>query len=291
MSPQAKAWAFALFLIAAWAKSAQVPFHTWLPDAMAAPTPISAYLHAASMVKAGVFLVARLLLAGWDLPFGMGLFLSIAALVTMFGALYLFFFQDDLKKLLAYSTIAQLGYIFLGLGLGSLGAPMAYKGAVLHILMHACAKTLLFLTVGAIAFTYGTRSMSKLSGLVRSMPLVAFGFFFGAFALTGIPPLACFWSKIYVLTGALQVKSAFGPTALVLVLVESLISFGWFLWIGQKVFFGKVKQDFRASMRNEGGEPGNAPHLPASMQWVLIGMIVLTLLVPIAGIPLVGQVP
>lgn len=90
---------FAFFLIAAWAKSAQLPFHTWLPDAMAAPTPISAYLHAAAMVKAGVFLVARLLYAGWGLPFSLGLLVSIAALITMFAALYMYFYQDDLKRL------------------------------------------------------------------------------------------------------------------------------------------------------------------------------------------------
>ncbi|MGC8861837.1 MAG: hydrogenase 4 subunit D [Armatimonadota bacterium] len=297
MSPQARAWAFALFMIAAWAKSAQVPFHTWLPDAMAAPTPISAYLHAASMVKAGVFLVARLLLAGWHLPFATGLVLSIAALVTMFGALYLFFFQDDLKKLLAYSTIAQLGLILLGIGLGSFGAVMAARGAVLHILMHSCAKTLLFLTVGAISYTYGTRSMAKLSGLVRSMPLAAFSFFFGAFALTGIPPIACFWSKMYILVGALQVRSVLGPIALVLVLVESLISFGWFLWVGQQVFFGKPKRepgsrsrDENASTEQDSSAQGVVSGPPASMQWMLVAVILLTLAAPIAGIPIVRHI-
>ncbi len=208
MAPNARAGVFALFLIAAWAKSAQAPFHTWLPDAMAAPTPISAYLHAAAMVKAGVFLIAKLLLAGWALPTGMGLFVSIAALVTMFAALYLYFVQDDLKRLLAYSTIAQLAYIFLGLGIGTLGAPTATRGAILHILMHACAKTLLFLSVGAVAYATGTRSISKLSGLARTMPVAAAGFFIGAFALTGVPPLACFWSKLYMLRGALEVRGS-----------------------------------------------------------------------------------
>ncbi|MCL5102905.1 MAG: hydrogenase 4 subunit D [Armatimonadetes bacterium] len=296
MSPNARAGAFALFLIAAWAKSAQVPFHTWLPDAMAAPTPISAYLHAAAMVKAGVFLTARLLLAGWHLPSGMGLLISIAALVTMFAALYLYFFQDDIKRLLAYSTIAQLGYIFLGLGIGTLGADMASRGAVLHILMHACAKTTLFLTVGAIAYATGTRSMAKLSGLGRSMPIAAVGFFVGAFALTGIPPLACFWSKMYVLAGALQVAGAFGPVALILVLIESLIAFGWFLWVGQKVFFGVPTRTAKAKMQHKSDtapdaqpEPVGAMDPPPSMDWVLIGMIILTLVAPLVGIPLVSH--
>ena len=295
MSPGARAAAFALFLVAAWAKSAQVPFHTWLPDAMAAPTPISAYLHAAAMVKAGVFLTARLLLAGWHLPTGMALVVSIGALVTMFGALYLYFFQDDLKRLLAYSTIAQLGYIFLGLGIGTMGAKMASRGAVLHILMHACAKTTLFLAVGAVAYATGTRSMSKLSGLARAMPIAAVAFFVGAFALTGVPPLACFWSKMYVLAGALQVKGAFGPVVLILVLIESLIAFGWFLWVGQKVFFGparstRTKSGHQAEAgSNPGPEAAGAAGSPRSMDWVLAAMVILTLAAPVAGIPIVSH--
>ena len=293
MTPAMRAWAFSLFLIAAWAKSAQVPFHTWLPEAMAAPTPISAYLHAAAMVKAGVFLVARLLLAGWQLPTGMSMLLSIAALVTMFAALALYFFQDDLKRLLAYSTIAQLGYIFLGLGLGSLGATMAFRGAILHILMHAVAKTLLFLSVGAIAYATGTRSISKLSGLAKSMPIAAVGFFIGAFALTGIPPLACFWSKIYVLIGALQVPGAFGPIALILILTESLISFAWFLWVGQQVFFGKPKQAvLKAAEKAVIPNPALAGALdpPRSMEWILVILTIACVLAPIAGIPIVQAI-
>ncbi len=291
-----RAGAFALFLIAAWAKSAQLPFHTWLPDAMAAPTPISSYLHAAAMVKAGVFLIARLLSAGWSLPTGMGLLVSIAALFTMFAALYLFFFQDDLKRLLAYSTIAQLAYIFLGLGLGSFGVSIALRGSVLHIFMHAFAKTTLFLTVGAVAFATGTRSISRLSGLATKMPIAAAGFFVGALALTGIPPLACFWSKIYLLMGALQIPGPFGPIALILVLVESLVSFGWFLWVGQRVFWGREKEGF-ASERGSGRgvrqhdllEAGTVLDPSPCMNWVLIGMIALTLLAPLVGIPLVWR--
>ncbi|MGC8834323.1 MAG: hydrogenase 4 subunit D [Armatimonadota bacterium] len=295
MPPALRSGAFACFLIAAWAKSAQLPFYTWLPDAMAAPTPISAYLHAAAMVKAGVFLIARLLLSGWELPTGMGLLVSWAALATMFAALYLYFLQDDLKRLLAFSTIAQLGYILLGLGLGSLGAPMALRGSVLHILMHACAKTTLFLTVGCIAYACGTRRISALSGLVRSMPLAAVGFFVGAFALTGIPPLACFWSKMYVLAGALQVQGAFGPIALVLILVESLVAFAWFLWVGQKVFFGAPKVVSPAASEGhpiQHASPGTAGGTldpPRTMDWILVLVILLTLAAPIAGIPIVSR--
>ena len=276
MSAHARAWAFVLFLIAAWAKSAQMPFHTWLPDAMAAPTPISAYLHAASMVKAGVFLIARLLLAGWNVSYDTSLLVAITALVTMFSALYFYFVQDDVKRLLAYSTIAQLGYIMLGLGIGSMGAQLATRGAVLHILMHAFAKTLLFLSIGMVAYTRGTRKLSQLSGLANSLPVAAVGFFVGAFALSGLPPLPCFWSKLYMLSGALQLKGALGPIVLILVLIESLVTFGWFLYVGQKIFFGK-------------GTENEVCTVPLSMNATLIALVVATVLVPIVGIPIVAQ--
>ena len=215
----------------------------------------------------------------------------------MFVALYFYFLQDDLKKLLAYSTIAQLAYVLLGLGLGALGATMAFRGAVLHIMMHACAKTTLFLTVGVVAYATGTRSISRLSGLARTMPIAALAFFVGALALTGVPPLACFWSKIYILAGALQVPGAFGPIALILILVESLITFAWFLWIGQKVFFGKPRQELTSRTWTESEktedhtlEVAGTLHSPRSMDWILIAMIALTLLAPIAGIPIIQAI-
>ncbi len=122
-----------------------------------------------------------------------------------------------------------------------------------------------------------------------------FAFFVGAFALTGIPPLACFWSKMYVLAGALQVTGAFGPIVLTLVLIESLVSFGWFLWIGQKVFFGRGRMGV-IKPEKEGKAVGDTRVLvgsaldpPASMNWVLMIMVILTLVVPLAGIPLVSR--
>ncbi|MDH7602716.1 MAG: hydrogenase 4 subunit D [Armatimonadota bacterium] len=277
MSPHARAWAFVLFLIAAWAKSAQIPFHTWLPDAMVAPTPINAYLDAATMVKAGVFLVARLLLAGWHLPYDTSLLVSIAALVTMFSALYFYFVQNDIKRLLAFSTIAQLGYIMLGLGIGSMGADLATRGAVLHVLMHAFAKTLLFLSVGVAVYVTGTKDLSQLHGLARRIPTAAVAFFVGAFALTGVPPLPCFWSKLYMLSGALQLKGAFGPVILVLVLIESLVTFAWFLYIGQKIFYGRAPET-------------DSCKVPLCMNAILIALILATILVPIAGIPIAAQI-
>ena len=233
-----RGWFVALLMVAAWAKAAQVPFHTWLPDAMAAPTPISAYLHAAAMVKAGVFLMARTVAAGWEVPQPVALALGGMALLTIFVALSFYFVQDDLKRLLAYSTIAHLGYVLLGVALGGLGSLTALRGGVLHILCHGFGKATLFLCAGAVAYATGSRSISALGGVARSMPLTATAFFVGIAAVTGIPPFACFWSKLMILAGALELPGAIGPTLLVLVLAESLISFSWMLHVGQKVFFG-----------------------------------------------------
>jgi hydrogenase-4 component D len=276
LDPSLRAWVFFFLMVAAWAKAAQVPFHTWLPDAMAAPTPVSAYLHAASMVKAGVFLMARAVSAGWAAPFNLGLLLGFMALVTMLVALSFYFVQDDLKRLLAYSTIAHLGYVLLGVALGVMGSEVGFRGGVLHIICHGFSKATLFLAVGAVAYVTGTRSISALGGLARTMPLTAATFFVGLMAVTGIPPFACFWSKFMILAGAMELPEPLGPSILVLVLCESLVAFGWMLHVGQKVFYG---------VRTPAAVVNSDP--PPAMSGVLILLMLGCLLAPLAGIPLV----
>lgn len=271
-----KGWVYGFLMVAAWAKAAQVPFHTWLPDAMAAPTPISAYLHAASMVKAGVFLMARAVSGGWAMPPEMGMLLAVMALVTVLVALSFYFVQDDLKRLLAFSTIAHLGYVLVGVAMGAMGSTVGFQGGVLHILCHGFAKATLFMCAGAIAYATGTRSISALSGLARTMPLTATAFFVGVLAVTGIPPFSCFWSKFMILAGAMRVSGPLGPTILVLLLAESLVAFGWMLHVGQKVFFGTPT------------EPAlSAQDPPGAMKWTLVMLMAGSLLVPLVGIPLV----
>jgi len=276
LSPNLKGWTFFFLMVAAWAKAAQVPFHTWLPDAMAAPTPVSAYLHAASMVKAGVFLMARAVSAGWAAPFNLGLLLGLMALITMLVALSFYFVQDDLKRLLAYSTIAHLGYVLLGVALGAMGSELGFRGGVLHILCHGFSKATLFLAVGAVAYVTGTRSISALGGLARTMPLTAAAFFVGLLSVTGIPPFACFWSKFMILAGAMELSEPLGPSILVLVLCESLVAFGWMLYVGQKVFYG---------IRTPAAVVNSDP--PPAMSAVLVLLMLGCLLAPLAGIPLV----
>ncbi len=274
-----RTWVYAFLLVAAWAKSAQVPFHTWLPDAMEAPTPISAYLHAAAMVKAGVFLMARAVAGSWAMPRGVGLLMAVMALVTVLVALSFYFVQDDLKRLLAYSTIAHLGYVLLGVAIGALGSPVGFQGAALHILCHAFGKATLFLCVGAVAWVTGSRSIERLGGLARTMPLTATAFFVGVMAVTGIPPFACFWSKFMILAGAMELPGPLGPGIMVVVLVESLVAFGWMLHVGQKVFFGP-----QTALARVHSDP------PPAMSIVLVVLMVGTLVAPAVGVPLVHRI-
>jgi hydrogenase-4 component D len=269
-------WVLVFLLIAAWAKAAQVPLQTWLPDAMEAPTPISAYLHAAAMVKAGVYLMARTVSSGWGISPKIALLMGVMALVTIFVALSFYFIQDDLKRLLAYSTIAHLGYVMLGIAIGGLGSTLGFRGGVLHIICHGYSKATLFFCAGTIAYVTGTRSIAGLRGLGRSMPLTATAFFIGLLSATGVPPLACFWSKLMILSGAMRLSGPIGPLVLVLVLCETLISFGWMLYVGQKIFLGV---------------PAVTTQIPRSVPWAmnatLIVLIVGCVAAPFVGMPLV----
>lgn len=283
LSPALRTTVFILLAIAAWAKAAQVPFYTWLPDAMEAPTPVSAYLHAAAMVKAGVYLLARVVLSSYPaLSFRDGLAIAIMALVTMFVGVFLYFFQDDLKRLLAFSTITQLALILFGVSLGIMGSSIGFRGGVLHIACHAVAKGLLFLSVGAIAYATGTKSIKSLSGLARYMPLTAAAFMVGVFSLTGIPPFACFFSKFFIFTGALSEGGITGTLFAVLVILESLICFGWFFWVGHKVFFGKP---LVLNPQNNG-----VKDTPFAMSASLVILMILCLVVPWVAISIVARI-
>ena len=180
-----------LILMGALTKSAQFPFHFWLPHAMAAPTPVSAYLHSATMVKAGVFLLIRLwpVLAGSDAWY---MLVGSAGIFTLLLGAYTAIFQHDLKGLLAYSTISHLGLITLLLGLGS---PLAAVAAIFHTLNHATFKASLFMAAGIIDHETGTRDMRRLSGLFRAMPYTATLAMVAAAAMAGVPLLNGFLSK------------------------------------------------------------------------------------------------
>ncbi len=277
LKPGLRLTVFILILIAAWAKAAQIPFYTWLPDAMVAPTPVSAYLHAAAMVKAGVYLVARVAVSNTGISHTAGLILAIMAVITIMVAVIMYFIQDDLKRLLAFSTIGHLGYVLFGVSLGIMGSTTGFEGGILHIINHGSAKGLLFLSVGAIAYATGSRSIKELSGLARKLPIVSTGFIIGLFAVTGVPPLSCFWSKFMMFTGAFEIGGVAGPIMGVLLILESLAAFAWYLLVGHRVFFGKVSE--KAAVAT--GDPSPVITVP------LIILMALCFLAPLIGWPFV----
>ncbi|MBB3861891.1 multicomponent K+:H+ antiporter subunit A [Novosphingobium hassiacum] len=190
--------ALVLILLGCFTKSAQFPFHFWLPHAMAAPTPVSAYLHSATMVKAGVFLLARLwpVLAGTDLWFAL---VATTGLVTMLVGASIALFKHDLKAILAYSTVSQLGLLTMLLGFGT---PMAALVAVFHFLNHAIFKAALFMNAGIVDHETGTRDARVLGGLATLMPISATVGLVTAASMAGLPPLGGFLSKEMMLEEA-----------------------------------------------------------------------------------------
>nr|QUO98550.1 NADH-plastoquinone oxidoreductase subunit 5 [Camellia octopetala] len=190
-----------LLFAGAVAKSAQFPLHVWLPDAMEGPTPISALIHAATMVAAGIFLVARLLPLFIVIPYIMNL-IALIGIITVFLGATLALAQKDIKRGLAYSTMSQLGYMMLALGMGS------YRTALFHLITHAYSKALLFLGSGSVIHSMETvvgyspdksQNMVLMGGLTKYVPITKTSFLLGTLSLCGIPPLACFWSKDEIL--------------------------------------------------------------------------------------------
>ncbi|MCA9781259.1 MAG: NADH-quinone oxidoreductase subunit L, partial [Candidatus Eremiobacteraeota bacterium] len=210
-------------LAAAAAKSAQVPFYTWLPDAMEGPTPVSALIHAATMVTAGVYLLVRThpLL---ELSPAFLQLVAVMGAVTAFYAACCALFQNDLKRVLAYSTMSQLGYMFLAVGVG------AYGAAVFHLVTHAFFKALLFLAAGIVIHTaHGEQDMRRLGGLSKDIPFTAFMFGVGGLALAGMFPFAGFFSKEAILHAAHEQTFLFGVGALVAVMTAFYTGRAYFM--------------------------------------------------------------
>lgn len=224
----------AMVLLGTFTKSAQTPFHFWLPGAMAAPTPVSAYLHSATMVTAGVFLMARLtpILGQTQLWMWM---LSVVGLVTMVTGSILAVAQTDLKKLLAYTTVGALGTMTLLLGLGS---ALAAQAAVAFLLVHSLYKGSMFMMAGAVDHETHTRDVRDLGGLVRRMPITAAAAGLAAFAMCGVPPVLGFISKELLYEAKLELGGPGWGLAAVGVLSNALV-FAVALIVGVRPFFGQ----------------------------------------------------
>ena len=192
---------FVLMLVALVAKSVQFPLHTWIPEAMAAPTPVSALLHAACYVKAGVYLAARMHSFGaWPAVWGGASLVWIGTATMAIGVMYAMV-QTDLKRMLAFSTVSQIGYMMMGIGIGT---PLAIAAGLLHCLNHGFFKGGLFLTAGSVQHAAGTRDMNKLGGLAQRMPQTTLSWLIGVGSMAGIPLMSGFASKWMLYAAALQ---------------------------------------------------------------------------------------
>ncbi len=233
----ALAWMAFGCLAAAAAKSAQFPFQTWLPDAMEAPTPISALIHAATMVNAGVYLLARFFPAFEGVPGWREAVMAVGMLSALLAAV-MAIVATDLKRVLAYSTVSQLGYMVYAVGAGGVFA------AQFHLLSHSVFKALLFLGAGAVIHSVGTRDMRQMGGLDKKMPFVRLVFVIGALALAGLPVLNGFWSKELILEVGLEHGNPLWMLIVMLV-VSGLTAFYTFrmVWL---VFYGQPRTELHA---------------------------------------------
>lgn len=277
--------ALCCMLLAAFTKSAQFPFHIWLPDAMEAPTPVSAYLHSATMVKAGIYLVARFtpifaVSALWIYA------VTFAGAVTLFWASFNAVKQRDLKGVLAYSTVSQLGLMMTLLGVGGISLHfqhdeifyLSIAACVFHIFNHASFKGVLFMVVGIIDHETGTRDLRKLSGLLQLMPITFTAAVIGALSMAGLPPFNGFLSKEMFLSSMFDTRytDLFNPlmvfVLLALIIVGSLFTFIYSVKMIKDVFFGE-----RGELL-EGTHEAPLPLLISPL--ILVTIVVVTGLIP-----------
>ncbi|WP_394217879.1 Na+/H+ antiporter subunit A [Halobacillus trueperi] len=268
-----------LLLLGAFTKSAQFPFHIWLPDAMEAPTPVSAYLHSATMVKAGIYLVARYspMLSANEWFF---IIVSIAGIVTLCWGSYMAVRQTDLKGILAFSTISQLGMIMAMLGFGT---KAAIFGAVFHILNHATFKGSLFMVAGIVDHEAGTRDIRKLGGLMTFMPMTATLALFASFSMAGVPLpfLNGFYSKEMFFESSLHLEAAStGIAGLLQTAVPYLAVFGSIFTFVYSMYF------FFGTFRGR----SHLSELPKKPHEAPIGMLI-SPIVLVAGVILIGLFP
>jgi NADH-quinone oxidoreductase subunit L len=256
-----------LLFVGAMGKSAQIPLYTWLPDAMAGPTPVSALIHAATMVTAGIYMIARTNLLYTMAPFTQGV-VAVTGLLTALFAASIALKQNDIKKVLAYSTVSQLGYMFLGLGVG------AYTGAVFHVMTHAFFKALLFLGAGSVIHAmHHEQDIRKMGGLRKHLPVTHLTFLIGCLAIAGIPPLSGFFSKDEILAAAFHAN----PIYYVLGLGGALMTAFYMFRLYTLTFLGEARYH---------SDPVHPVHeSPAPMLLPLVVLAVLSVAGGWIGIP------
>jgi NADH-quinone oxidoreductase subunit L len=257
-----------MILLGAMGKSAQFPFHVWLPDAMEGPTPVSALIHAATMVVAGVYLVARTMPL-FEAADGTLVIVTVVGLITVFLSATMGLVMTDMKKVIAYSTLNSLGLMFVALGSGLVTA------AMLYLFTHAFFKALLFLSSGSVYHSTDELDIEQMGGLAKRMPVTAAVFTVGALAMAGLPPLAGFWAKDEVLAVTADHQS---PLVLLLVLISVVISALYMTRLVLRMFSGEPRN---VKVYEHAHEP-----VPA-MKWPIVLLGVLTL---VAGFVVFDQV-
>ncbi|MGZ4158414.1 MAG: NADH-quinone oxidoreductase subunit L, partial [Bacteroidia bacterium] len=251
-----------LLFVGAMGKSAQLPLYTWLPDAMAGPTPVSALIHAATMVTAGIYMIARSNILYTLSPFSMEVVAIIGVCTALFAAT-IGLAQNDIKKVLAYSTVSQLGYMFLGLGVG------AYTGAVFHVMTHAFFKALLFLGAGSVIHAMGgEQDIRKMGGLGKYIPITHITFLLGTLAIAGCFPFSGFFSKDEILAHAYDNNKLLWFLG---ILGAAMTTFYMF-----RLYFLTFKGTFR-------GTPDQEHHLHESPKSMTIPLIILAILAVVGG--------
>jgi NADH-quinone oxidoreductase subunit L len=256
-----------LLFVGATGKSAQIPLYTWLPDAMAGPTPVSALIHAATMVTAGIYMVARCHILYNLAPISQTV-VAITGAATIILAALIAVKQNDIKKVLAYSTVSQLGYMFLGLGVG------AYNEAVFHVMTHAFFKALLFLCAGSVIHAMGgEQDIRKMGGLKKSLPITHITFLVGCIAIAGIPPFSGFFSKDEILTAAY----ARNPVYFIIGLAGAMITAFY--------MFRLYATTFGGSFRGTKDQQDHLHESPSAMTIPLIALAILALVGGFLGIP------
>jgi NADH-quinone oxidoreductase subunit L len=253
--------------VGATGKSAQIPLYTWLPDAMAGPTPVSALIHAATMVTAGIYMIARSNILYTLSPVTQTV-VAVVGLATALFAATIALKQNDIKKVLAYSTVSQLGYMFLGLGVG------AYTGAVFHVMTHAFFKALLFLGAGSVIHAmHHEQDIRKMGGLAKKLPHTHWTFLVGCIAIAGIPPFSGFFSKDEILIGAY----AASPILYWFGLLGALMTAYYMFRLYATTFLGK----FRGTHEQE----HHLHESPFAMVFPLIVLAILAIVSGFIGIP------
>lgn len=256
-----------LFFVGATGKSAQIPLYTWLPDAMAGPTPVSALIHAATMVTAGIYMIARSNILYTMAP-ATQCVVAIIGLTTAVLAATIALKQNDIKKVLAYSTVSQLGYMFLGLGVG------AYTGAVFHVMTHAFFKALLFLGAGSVIHAMGgEQDMRNMGGLKKYMSVTHITFLLGCIAIAGIPPFSGFFSKDEILAATFAKNPVYWGIGVLTAMMTAFYMFRLYAM----TFLGK----FRGTHEQE----HHLHESPAAITFPLIVLAILAVIGGFVGVP------